>query len=377
MSFQIDPGVHYLNCAYMSPLPDSVEAAGRVGLARKRRPWTIGTSDFFTEADQARHAFASVLGARSADGVAILPSVSYGMAIVARNLPMVSGQTIVVAAEQFPSNVHPWRRLASRRGGYVRAIAAPDLREGRGEAWNEALYDAIDERTALVALGHVHWADGTRFDLVRLARRAREVGAWFVVDATQSLGALAFPLQEVQPDAVVCAGYKWLFGPYGLAFGWFGATLREGEPIEETWAGRRGSDDFRRLVQYTDAYADGAARYDVGQRANFITLPMAIEALRLVRDWSPDRIQAHAAGLWAPVLEPLRAAGFAIELETWRAAHLVGVRPDPGADIGALAARLQERRVMVSMRGRAIRVSPHLYNTPADMQALVGALLER
>ena len=110
----------------------------------------------------------------------------------------------------------------------------------------------------MLAIGHVHWADGTRFDLPRLAARAREVGAWVVIDGTQSVGALDFPFDEVRPDAVMCAAYKWLMGPYGIALGWFGDVLQDGEPIEETWAGRRGSEDFRGLVDYTDAYGPAA-----------------------------------------------------------------------------------------------------------------------
>ena len=197
-------------------------------------------------------AFADVLGAPRREQVAVLPSVSYGMAIVARNVPFRPGQHIVVAGEQFPSNVHPWRRLAEQRGGEVRAVAPPEQRDGRAAAWNDALHDAIDERTAMLAIGHVHWADGTRFDLPRLAARAREVGAWVVIDGTQSVGALDFPFDQVRPDAVMCAAYKWLMGPYGIALGWFGDVLQDGEPIEETWAGRRGSEDFRGLADYTD-----------------------------------------------------------------------------------------------------------------------------
>jgi selenocysteine lyase/cysteine desulfurase len=376
MSFLIDPDVHYLNCAYMSPLPQAVEEAGRIGLARKRQPWTIRAEDFFTDVDAVKAAFAAVLGTARRDRVAILASVSYGMAIVARNLPIVAGQHIVVAGEQFPSNVHPWRRLAQQRGAQVRTVVAPQRREGRAEGWNEALYAAIDERTALLALGHVHWADGTRFDLERLAARAREVGALVVIDGTQSVGALEFPFDAVRPDAVICAAYKWLMGPYGLAFGWFGDAFAEGEPVEETWAGRRGSEDFRGLVDYVDEYGPGSSRFDVGQRADFITLPMAIEALRLVKAWGTDRIQSHAASLWAPVHEPLRSAGYAIEDASWRGAHLVGVRPPDGTDMRALAERLAEARVHVSLRGASIRVSPHLYNTPEDMQALADALTQ-
>ena len=374
MSFAIDPDVHYLNCAYMSPLPHSVEEAGRVGLARKQRPWTIRPADFFTEVEHVKAAFADLLGAPRHEQVAVLPSVSYGMAIVARNVPFRPGQHIVVAGAQFPSNVHPWRRLAEQRGGEVRAVVAPEQREGRAAAWNDALHDAIDERTAILAIGQVHWADGTRFDLPRLAARAHAVGAWVVIDGTQSVGALEFPFDDVRPEAVMCAAYKWLMGPYGIALGWFGDVLQNGEPIEETWAGRRGSEDFSALVDYTDAYGPGSVRFDVGQRSNFITLPMTIEALRVVKGWGTERIQAHCASLWAPVLEPLGEAGYTIEDEAWRGHHLVGVRPPAGADVSALAARLAAANVHVSWRGTSMRVSPHLYNTPEDMQALRVAL---
>ncbi|AMY11239.1 putative cysteine desulfurase [Luteitalea pratensis] len=374
MSFLIAPAVHYLNCACMSPLPHSVEEARRAGMARKQRPWTIRPTDFFTEVDEVKAAFADVLGTPRREQVAVLPSVSYGMAIVARNVPFRPGQHIVVAGEQFPSNVHPWRRLAEQRGGDVRAVAPPDQRNGRAAAWNAALHDAIDERTAMLAIGHVHWADGTRFDLPRLAARAREVAAWVVIDGTQGVGALDFPFDDVRPDAVMCAAYKWLMGPYGVAIGWFGDVLQDGEPIEETWSGRRGSEDFRGLADYTDVYGPGSVRFDVGQRSNFIMLPMTIEALRLVKGWGTARIQAHCASLWGPVLEGLVEAGYAIEDAAWRGRHLVGVRPPASADSSVLAARLAAANVHVSWRGTSIRVSPHLYNTPEDMQALSAAL---
>jgi selenocysteine lyase/cysteine desulfurase len=251
----------------------------------------------------------------------------------------------------------------------------PAQHDGRAAAWNDALHAAIDERTAMLAIGHVHWADGTRFDLARLAARARQVGAWVVIDGTQSVGALEFPFDAVRPDAVVCAGYKWLMGPYGIALGWFGDVLQDAEPIEETWAGRRGSEDFRGLVDYTDAYGPGSARFDVGERSNFITLPMMIEALRVVKAWGPPRIQTHCAALWAPVLEPLGRAGYAIGDAASRGHHVVGIRPPAGADASVLAARLQAANVHVSWRGPSMRVSPHLYNTAEDMDALLGALI--
>ena len=99
---------------------------------------------------------------------------------------------------------------------------------------------------------------------------------------------------------------------------------------------------------------------------------MAIEALRLVKEWGTARIQAHCASLWAPVLDALGGArATRSRTPAWRGHHLVGVRPPAGADTSALAARLAAADVHVSWRGASIRVSPHLYNTPEDMQALV------
>ena len=150
--------------------------------------------------------------------VAIVPSVSYGVATVARNIPVAARQSIVIAAEQFPSNVYAWRRLAAERDGEVRTITASSDVD-RGASWSEAVVDAIDERCAIVALPHVHWTDGTRFDLERIGARAREVGAAFIIDGTQSVGALPFDVQRIRPDAVIVAAYKWLLGPYGIGFG--------------------------------------------------------------------------------------------------------------------------------------------------------------
>ena len=113
-------GVAYLNCAYMGPLPRRAVEAGRNGLERKARPWEIGVPDFFEPLERARSLFAHLVGG-DADGVCIVPSVSYGIALAAANLPVSRGQTIVVLSEQFPSNVYGWRDACCPRrgrGGY-------------------------------------------------------------------------------------------------------------------------------------------------------------------------------------------------------------------------------------------------------------------
>jgi selenocysteine lyase/cysteine desulfurase len=373
--FSLPADVHYLNCAYMGPLPIAAQEAGIQGIRRKAAPTAITPADFFTDSDAARALFARIIGAGEPARVAIMPAVSYGIAAVARNLTCTAGQRVIVAADQFPSNVYAWRRLARTGGGTVHTVPMPTgVDRARGEAWTEAIIDAIDERTAVVALPHVHWTDGTRFDLERIGARARAVRAAFVIDGTQSIGAMPFAVERIGADAVICAAYKWLLGPYSLAFGWFGPRFDHGEPLEETWIGRERSDDFQRLVEYRDDYQSGAIRYDVGERSNFVLLPMALAAMTLVHGWGADRIQQYCDALFGPVIEEARALGFQVEPRHWRAAHLVGLRVPSGSDLERLSANLRQRRIFASLRGTALRIAPHVYNDSGDAAALLDAL---
>lgn len=353
----------------MGPLSRRVQAAGVEGIQRKVDPSGIDACAFFDETDEVRCLFARLLGTRDATRVAILPAVSYGTATVARNTRVERGRNIIIVGEQFPSNVYAWRTLCQKHGATLRTIAAPES-ERKGEEWNAKLLAAIDRDTALVALPHVHWTDGTRFDLVTIGEHARAHGAALVIDASQSLGALPLDLDRVRPDAVLSAGYKWLLGPYSLALGWFGDRYDGGEPLEETWIARDGSENFQGLVLYRDEYQPGAIRYDVGERSNFILMPMMRAALEQILEWRPERIQEYCAALMAEPLAEARSLGFRVEDDDWRGAHIVGLRVPPGIDMATLAAALEREQVSVSLRGSAMRVAPNVYNDDEDVAAL-------
>jgi selenocysteine lyase/cysteine desulfurase len=365
--FTLEIGVHYLNCAYMAPLSDAVVDAGVAGIERKVRPWEIEPRDFFAGVESVKGLFGRLVNADK-DRLAVIPSVSYGLATVAQNLRVEPGQNVVIVHQQYPSNVYPWRRLAD--GKVSIRVVQPANTVGRGQMWNESLLDAIDDDTALVGLAPAHWTDGTRFDLERVGERAREVGAAFVVDGTQWIGAMPFDVAALQPDAVVCAGYKWLTGPYSIGLGYYGSRFDQGIPIEETWMGRLGSEDFNGLVDYQDEYRPGAARYDVGEASNFILIPMLEAALRQVLDWGPTEIGRYSRGLTNDLVAELRERGFGVEDDAWRADHFFGLRLPSDMDMGALRQRLEHGRTSVSLRGGMLRVSPHVYNDESDIQAL-------
>ncbi len=370
--FQLDPGAHYLNCAYLGPICRSVEAAGIAGVRQKRSPTPFPTEAFFTGCDEVRDRFSALVGG-APERVAIVPSASYGLTTAARNVRLEAGQRIVILGEQFPSNVYIWRRLAAEHDCDLHSVERPGPPPS-GALWNERLLEAITPHTAVVALPHTHWTDGTRIDLEAAGARAREVGAAFIIDASQSVGAIPFDVETLRPDALIAVGYKWLMGPYSTCLGYFGERFDDGVPLEETWISRQGSEDFQALVDYNDAYRPGAARYDVGETSNFILLPMLIEALDRILEWQPSRIRDYNTSLLCGLAQELRDRGWAMEDDDWRSGHILGVRLPDGWDLKSLQARLVESDVYASLRGDALRVSPNVYNEPEDIDALRGVL---
>ena len=367
--FSLPPESHYLNCAFMSPLAHSVEEAGVEGLQRKRDPAAITPAMFFDECNEVRTLFGRLINV-PADRVAIIPSASYGIATAARNIPVSTGQNLVILHEQFPSNVYSWRRLADENEAELRVVgpSTPNM------SWDALVQDAIDSRTATVAISAVHWTDGTLFNLEAIGKRAREVGATFVVDATQSVGALPMDATALGIDALICAAYKWLLGPYSIGAAYFSNKFDVGVPIEENWIVRAGSEQYAGLVKYQDAYQPGALRYDVGERSNFILLPMMIAGLRLVLRLQPVRIQEYIRHLTSSFVDEIRALGYIVGEPEECAAHLFGIRCPAGVPMDRVTHELKRRRVSISLRGDAIRVSPHVYNHAADISALESAL---
>lgn len=304
------------------------------------------------------------------EGVAIIPSVSYGIGVAAANIALRGDQTIVVLEDQFPSNVYPWRDLAERTGATIVTVARPlDF------DWTRALLEHIDERTGVVAVPNCHWTDGSVVDLVRVGERARAVGAALVVDTAQSLGAYPLNVEEVRPDFLVAPTYKWLLGPYSLGFMYVAPHRREGRPLEFNWITREDSEDFAGLVNYRGGYQSGARRFDMGERANFGLMPIAIASLRLILEWRVERIAATLRDLTARIENDARTLGFDVTPGERRVGHLIGLRSSTALSPD-LAARLAAAGVYVSVRGTAIRVSPHLYNTYEDVERLFQVLAQ-
>ena len=181
----------------MSPQLKTVTDAGLKAIVRKNQPTSITQAHFFTDRTRLKQKFAQLIEAPDYQNSSIIPSVSYGIATVAKNIHLSEGDEILIVDEQFPSNVYAWREIIKTSKAVIRIINAPEIKENRGSLWNEAILDAISPKTKVVAMGHIHWADGTLFDLVSIRAKANEVGAKLIIDGTQSVGALPFSVKEI------------------------------------------------------------------------------------------------------------------------------------------------------------------------------------
>jgi selenocysteine lyase/cysteine desulfurase len=365
--FDLPDDVAYLNIAYTAPLLHAAAKAGRDAIQAKQNPWTISSNDFFSSVATVRDLFARIVGGHP-DCVAVIPAVSYGIALAAKNLPLEDRQSIIVLQDQFPSNIYSWRSLASQKNAVIQTIPRPDDHD-----WTAALLASIDDNTAIVAVSNCHWTDGTLIDLEKIGKRCRAKGCALVVDGIQSLGAMPFSIERVQPDFLVTAAHKWLLGPYSFGFCYVDAKWHNGLGLEENWMNRAESEDFSRLVDYRDDYQRGARRFDVGASSNFILSPIAAAALRQILDWGVENISETLQAKTNAIAERAKEIGLVVAPRHARAPHLIGVS-NPGGFGEGLPNLLARENVFVSFRGESIRIAPHLYTTEQDIERLFSAL---
>ena len=279
------------------------------------------------------------------------------------------GDEILVIDEQFPSNYYSWKNLADRYNATIKTISSI-----KDERWDTSILKAITDKTAVVAMGHIHWSNGNLFDLKAISKKAKQHNALLIIDGSQSIGALPFSVKDIQPDALICAGYKWLFGPYGCAYAYFGEHFDNGKPLEENWSNRLDSENFASLTNYQPEYKPLANRYTVGESGNFIYVKMQIEALKQVIGWTPAGIQDYCRSISYKATQQLIDLGCHIEDSEYRTHHLFGIKLPEQLDIKKLKIALQEQQIFVSFRGQYIRISCHLFNTEAHFENLINCI---
>ncbi|ULC60811.1 aminotransferase class V-fold PLP-dependent enzyme [Flaviramulus sp. BrNp1-15] len=371
--FSIPENITYLNTAAQSPLFKAVEQAGIDGILQKSHAYKITTADYFEPVTELKKLFAQLIDANDYNRIATMPSASYGLASVANNIKLKPEDNILIIEEQFPSNVYIWQKLANKYDASIKTIKSSS-RTNISQQLNKNILSSINENTAVIAIGHIHWSNGNLFDLKAISKKAKKHNALLIIDGSQSIGALPFSVKDIQPDALICAGYKWLFGPYGCAYGYFGEYFDNGTPIEENWSNRLNSENFSGLTNYEPEYKPLANRYSVGEHGNFIYVKMQIEALKQINKWTPKAIQDYCKNISEEAVLELKQLGCKIEDSNYRTHHLFGIELPKNLDINLFKSELQKQNIFLSFRGNYIRISCHLFNTKDDFKKLIACI---
>jgi selenocysteine lyase/cysteine desulfurase len=367
--FDIPRQVCYLNAASWSPLPIATQEAGRVGVARKGQPWLIDPAFPAGQHERARRAAARLIDA-DPDDVALISSVSYGVAAAAKLLTVPVGSRVLVLEDDHSSAVLEWMTRASAGRFTVDVVPQPSAGD-----WTAAVLAAIERPGAppvgLASISSVHWSDGGIVDIERVAAALRRQGAALLIDATHAVGVIKLDMRSLDPDFLVFPTYKWLLGPYGRAFLYIAKRRQDGVPLEQTSYGRRAIASERETYYRDIEFVAGARRFDMGERDHFISLEMASIGMEMVAEWGCDAVQARLGQLTRRLADGLRDCAVMIPDAAVRAPHILSLRFPAGMP-ERLIERLAAEQVYVAPRIGRMRISPHVYNDEDDIDRFVA-----
>jgi selenocysteine lyase/cysteine desulfurase len=372
--FEMPRTICYLNSASYSPLPLRTQEAGRAAVGRKGRPWTLDAGFANRQHERTRAAAARLISADPAD-LALIPSVSYGVATAAKLMTVARGARVLVLENDHSSPVLEWRTRADAQGFTVETIPQPDDGD-----WTSAVLAAIERSAAppigLASISSVHWSDGGLIDLERIGAALRRQGAGLLVDATHSAGVLTMDVKRLDPDFVIFPTYKWLLGPYGRAFIYVARRHQGGIPLEQTSAGRRDVNAENQVYFADIRYVPDARRFDMGERDHFISMEMAAIGMEMMAEWGAAAVVQRLSMLTERIAEGVRDIGVSVPDHRLRAPHILSLGFKDGMPAG-LVEQLASEGVYVAARLRRMRVSPHVFNDEADVDRFVAALAHR
>jgi selenocysteine lyase/cysteine desulfurase len=364
-------GVTYLNAALQGPLPLSAARQAQAALEWKTHPYRLTDAVYFDLPNRIRDKVARLIGA-SADEIAVTTGASAGLAAVAAGIDWRPGDEVLVGRGEFPAHFSTW--LQYERAGKLRVRVV----EPRGRFISADDYiDSIGPQTRLVSASFVRFDNGARLDTTRLARACETVGAALLLDITQAAGTMAMNVRELGASMAVSSGYKWLLGPYGVGFFWIAREWIDRLPLGAVYfMALEGAHDFDALPTSNPRPMPGARRWDSAETANFINLAAFDCSLDLVLRIGTDAIERSIDALVAEIIDGLPRTGCVLaspaERER-RGPYVCIAAPDPKGT-RALYEKLRAREISVSLREGALRIAPHIYNTPEDIARLVEAL---
>ena len=357
----------YANVATTSPKAHLIASEWASSLARG------GAAEFDADAEKEgmiplRKSAANLLECPISE-VCVSSSATELLSSLAWAIAPKKGSNIVSTKASFPSTVYPWKRVSEKFGSEVRLAS-----------YNKNYYtkpddilDLIDKNTAVVTLSHVEYACGQRYDLSLFSKAAHDVGALFIVDATQSMGMVPINAKDSGADAIVASGYKWLRGTYGAAVGYISPTIQSLSP---GIIGFRSHKDIWNMKAERLQFPDDASRFEFTTIHFGAALGLAA-SINEITDIGIQKVWEHDIELTNMLIEGALASGLEIASPTndEERSAIVSIKIPTGFDTGDVVKILQdEYGILVTNRSGFLRVSPHIDNTAEQVTFFLDSL---
>jgi len=364
--FPITKNRVFLNHAAQSPLPKPVADA--------MHKYIDESSSFATYAkeyeDLGKPFFAKLINAETGE-IAVVENTSVGMNIAANVLHPKPGSKIVTTDLEYPSVVYPFlRKSLGVKVEYVKNV--------KGKVLLEDVERAVDDKTAAVAISQVEYANGFRHDMQAISEIAHEQGAYVIVDAIQSAGAVSVDVKRDNIDFLTASCYKWLLSPPGTGYLYVREELiQKFEPPFAGWASVK--QEIFNTTDFWDIWklelSETATRFEVGS-PSYISLVGAREALKLLLRVGIPNIERRILGLTDRLIDSIRDMNLDLQTPEEKACRsgIVNFRVENPRQV---AEELGRKGIIVSARSNGIRVSPHFYNTEEEIDALTDEIRKR
>ena len=365
--FPITKRFNYLNHAAVSPLPSPTLEAVEAQLKDVHENGSVNFQSWLSVKEQSRRLLAGLLGARP-EQIAFMRNTSDALSTVANGLTWRKSDNIVTFRGEFPSNIYPWLRIRDVFGVEVRMC---EERDGRIDF--EDVAKLVDQNTRLVSISHVQFASGFRVDLERLGRLVRQHDALLVVDTIQALGVVPVNVEAELVDVAAGACHKWLLAPEGVGYLYLSDRARERiQPTLVGWISVPQPEDYQNFEQ---GWNEGTLAWETG------TGPAALihglkASLELLAGLSVSRTSRYLIELTDHLCEGLRPKAYAVVSSRLPAekSQIVCIRHTGGMSAMALYSHLKKQNIITAPRGDRLRIAPHVYNTPEEIDALIDAL---
>ncbi len=364
--FPVSKSYVYMNHAGVAPLSRRVMDAMKSFVEDATMNGAVNVESWVETAEICRSLAANLINSDPTE-IAFMKNTTQGILIAANGIDWKKGDNVVTTSVEFPANVYPWWSLKQRYGVETRMVTEKVSRINLDD-----IIDAINERTRVVTISHVEFASGFRNDIKAIGEICKDRDIWFVVDAIQSLGVIEVDVQSCHVDILAADGHKWLLAPEGAAI--FYCNREKLDKLINTNIGWASVVNPRDFLSYDLTQKPDATRFEEGSY-NTVGLYGLKAAIELLLKIGISKIENRVLALTATLITGLKSKGYKVITpnDDFDRAGIVVFESEKHSPT-ELYELLFDHNIITAERGSGLRVSPHFYNTEAEISRLLDVL---